>query len=1356
MWIATEDGLNKYDGYKFTTYRHDPHDSTSLSNNNLTSLYDDPSGNLWISTIGGGLNKYNHEKDHFFNYTPDPNNPESISTNVMQQTVGFNYDGKAVLWVGTQFGLNKMDLVTQKFKHYQHSDKGFPYTYIEAMIVDSLGFVWIGCTEGGLYKFDPKTELFTNYQHDPENPYSLSDNSVSSIWLDSSGILWVGTSNGGLNKFDQKKEQFIRYQHDPYNPHSLSHKFVVAIYEDRAGILWVGTAAGGLNRFNRETGHFSHYKYEPGNSNSLGDNTVMCIYEDISSVLWVGTWEGIYKFDPGKTEFSDYKQIPGNPNSLSNSYIWSIYESDYGGQRTLWVGTKTGGLNKLDRNSGKYTHYQHDLNNSKSIPSNLISALFEDRAGILWIGTWGDGLIKFDPIREQFTQYINDMDDPISISSNIIRTIFEDNSGILWIGTQGAGLNRFNRETGKFSFIGFRTQIMQIYEDQSGVLWIAAFSGLKKLDRETEQYTTYWHNPDDPNSISSNKVISIHEDKTGRLWFGTIGGGLNKFNRESGEFISYTMKNGLPNDVINGILEDTQGNLWLSTNNGLSRFNPETGKFRNYDVDDGLLGNQFYPGVCYKSKDGEMFFGGTKGLNAFYPDRLRINPHIPEIVITDFQIFNEPVAVKKEKSDEKNNVYTLPKHISLLEEIELSYRENIFSFEFAALDYRRPQKNKYAYLMEGVDPDWVFIDASRRFATYTNLDPGEYTFKVKGSNNDGLWNEEGSSIKIIITPPWWKTNPAYTFYIFLVGFIVFGVWRFQTNRLKIKHELELEHVHTEKLEEVDQLKSRFFANISHEFRTPLTLILGPIEQMISGKLKGNLVEHYKIIRRNGKRLLQLINQLLDLSKLESGKLKLQARATEILVQAFESLAVRKKITLKFNSEMNSQEVYIDVDKFEKIINNLLSNAFKFTPEHGEILVNLTAVIPAKAGIQKGIVQKEIQSKKWIPHQVRDDNIGNSQSKMMEITITNTGPGIPPDRLDKIFDRFYQVDDSSTRHQDGTGIGLALTKELVELHHGKINVSCRGNGPHALTVFFVSLPITKDNFKPEEIFEEPVLEETAGLELIETDVSIVEDEPPKETIRPSRKSAPLLLIVEDNPDVTTYIRSFLDQDYRIITATNGKEGWQQAGKKYPDLIISDVMMPEMDGFELCQKLKSDENTSHIPVILLTAKADIDSRIEGLEFGADDYISKPFDDKELRVRVKNLIEQRKKLREKFTRMIEIKPGEIAATSMDEQFLKRLLDVFENHISEADYNTESFASEIGMSRSNLYRKIQALTNQSTNDFIRSLRLKRAAQLLRKSTGTVSEIAYAVGFNSPSHFSKIFRQQFGQSPSNFANHGK
>jgi signal transduction histidine kinase/ligand-binding sensor domain-containing protein/DNA-binding response OmpR family regulator len=1364
MWFGTRYGLNKYDGYKFTVYLHDPADSTSIGSNSIETLFEDRTGVLWIGTNQGGLNKFNREKENFTRYIFNNNGPNQLQSNSISQIAGFQYKGKNVLWIGTQNGLYKMDMTSQKFKHYLPSNKDFPYNYIEAMVVDSSGMLWLGCTEGGLYKFNPETEQFTNFLHDPNNPNSLNDNRVTSLFLDKSGILWIGTFYRGLSRFDPKKEQFIHFQPDPDKPGSISDEFVHSFFEDQNAVLWISTAGGGLNRFDREKEEFTHYQHKPGDPTSLCDNTVLCVYKDRSSVLWIGTFGGINKIDPRKKQISYFKQMPGNPNSLMDIYIWSICESNWDDNINLWIGIKTGGLSKLDRRMGKYTHYQYNPKKSSGLPSNHILSLYEDRSGILWIGTYGDGLIKFNQKTEAYTQYMNDRNNPKTISCDIINSIFEDSKGNLWIATRTGGLNKLDRNTDNFSQIGIRMHTLYVYEDKSGIIWLATLQGLKKYDPETEKFHTYINDPENPNSINTDQVNYIYEsdqDDSDVLWIGTSGGGLNKFERNTEIFTHFTVDDGLPDNVINGILEDDHGNLWLSTNKGLSRFNSVTQKFRNYDVNDGLLSNQFNLGVCSKSFNGEMLFGSTKGLIAFHPDSLLDNIHIPEIVITEFQLFNENVEIEKLNSIENDEFYKLTAAISQLKEIELSYKENIFSFEFAALDYRSPQKNQYAYKMEGVDPDWVYTDASRRFATYTHLDPGEYTFTVRGSNNDGVWKEEGTSIKIVINPPWWRTNLAYMLYVFLAGFIVFGIWRFQSNRLKMIHQLEIKHLHAEKLEEVDRMKSRFFANISHEFRTPLTLIKGPVKQMLQGEFIGNVKDQYKMILRNSDRLLGLINQILDLSKLESDEIKLQVAETDIIhylrgiVLSFSPLAESKKVTLKFNFTENSLTGYIDLDKLEKIVNNLLSNAFKFTPENGEVAVY---VIPTKVGIQKS--KRILYPRQKAGRQVRDDIHSH-----LQFTVSNTGDGIPSDHINKIFDRFYQADDNYIKDGESSGIGLALTKELVEVYHGEIAVS---SIPDKTTTFVVTLPIARECFKEDEIKETtetggrrqetenseisinqtPAFLTDRDLRSAPTDLqSPFSDVPPE---APGLRS-PLIILVEDNPDVTSYISSFMKNDYNIITAEDGRIGLKNTLDKYPDLVISDVMMPEMDGFELCQKIKSDERISHIPVILLTAKADLDSKIDGLEFGADDYVTKPFEARELQIRSKTLIEQRRKLREKFSLLVDLRPEDIATSSMDEQLLQHLLAVFEDHMEESDFTLEHLAKEIGMSRTHLNRKIQALTNLSTRDFIRTLRLQQAARLLSNTSGTISEIAYKVGFNNLSYFSRVFRKHFGRLPSEY-----
>jgi signal transduction histidine kinase/DNA-binding response OmpR family regulator len=569
-------------------------------------------------------------------------------------------------------------------------------------------------------------------------------------------------------------------------------------------------------------------------------------------------------------------------------------------------------------------------------------------------------------------------------------------------------------------------------------------------------------------------------------------------------------------------------------------------------------------------------------------------------------------------------------------------------------------------------------------------------------------------------------------------------------RQRLKHDLELEHIHAEKLEELNRIKSRFFANISHEFRTPLTLITGPVKQMLLGEFRGNLKEQYRMILRNGHRLLRLVNQLLDFSRLESGGMKLQVALINVikyikgLVLSFSSLAERNKITLKFDSEVESIMGYFDRDKLEKIISNLLSNAFKFTPKQGKIEVRIRVHKAFSDKINNTFLTDHNVSLQQSPFKILNSDFVN-------ITISNTGPGIPQDQMNKIFDRFYQVDDSVTRRQEGSGIGLALTKELVEIHHGKIDLQCSRTGQSTLTTFTVSLPLTKDHFKPEEIIQESILENTKELKAEEIDKVIVEREESGETLLTQKKSAPTLLIVEDNPDVTSYIRSFMEKDYRIVDASNGEVGFKKAIDKVPDLIISDVMMPEKDGFELCQKLKSDQRTSHIPVILLTAKADMDSKIEGLEYGADDYIAKPFEDKELQIRSNNLIEQRRQLRDHFRKELVFNPAKITVNSIDEQFLDKVNKHIEQHMDDMEYTVEKLSYDIGMSRQHLNRKLHSLTDHSARDFIRSMRLRRAAQLLQKRNDMITQIAYQVGFNNLSYFTKCFRKQFGQSPSQY-----
>ena len=781
MWFGTQDGLNKYDGYQFTVYKYNEFDSHSISDNFITSIYEDKSGILWVGTGNGGLNKYDQKTQQFTQYKLDPKNSNSLGSN---RILSIYEDKLGTLWIGTgNGGLNKFDRNTKQFTRYIHNPRkpdSLADNTVFSIHEDKLGTLWIG-TSGGLDKFNRETQQFTHYTHDPTNSSSLSNNTVLLIYEDQLGKLWIGTNGGGINQFNYETGQFTHYTHDIANPNSLSHNTVSSIAEDRFGNLWLVTSSWygnsygtTLDKFEPKTEKFTHYTHDSANPNSLSENTVASIWRDNSGMLWVGTgFSGINKLDQKDRKFTHYKHDLANPNSLITNHVMSIYEDKAG---LLWIGTEDG-LDKFDRKTGKFTHYTHDPDNPNSLSNNGVWSTYEDHFGTLWIGTFGGGLNKFDRETGKFTHYTHDPDNPNSLSDDTVTSIYEDHTGTLWLGTFSGGLNQFNYKTGKFIHYTHDpnnphslsdNNIWSIYEDHSGTLWMGSYGGggLNKFNRQTRQFINYKHDPNDPNSLSNNNVISIYEDQSGILWITTYGGGLNKFDREKEQFTHYSKKDGLPSTSLLGILCEENGTLWISTTKGISKFNPKTETFRNYDVDNGLQGNEFDGVKAYlKSKTGEMFFGGLNGFNSFYPERVKDNPHIPPIVLTDFKKFNESVKLKTAIAETK--------------EIKLSYKDNFFGFEFAALDYTNPKKNQYAYKLEGFDKDWIYT-GTRRYASYTNLDGGTYIFRVKGSNNDGVWNEQGTSIKISITPPPWKTWWAYSLYMMVLVSAVLGYVQWRT------------------------------------------------------------------------------------------------------------------------------------------------------------------------------------------------------------------------------------------------------------------------------------------------------------------------------------------------------------------------------------------------------------------------------------------------------------------------------------------------------------------------------------------------------------------------------------------------
>ncbi len=787
MWFATEDGLDKYDGYNFTIYKNNPLDKNSISDNFIWTIYEDKSGTIWVGTNSGGLCRFNRNTEEFTKYKHDRNNPNSLSNNNVRTIFE---DSKGVLWIGTEGGgLNKFDREKGKFIHFKHNpnnQNSLSNNVVLSIFEDSKGTLWVG-GDGGINKFERNNQKFVSYQYNPNNQLSLSNNVVFSIYEDHENNFWIGTSNG-FNLFDRNTGTCKRFFSNTDILSNLDNNRINSILEDKNGTLWVATG-GGLYEFNRKRKRFISLRQTESHSASLSNNNILSICQDYSNIIWIGTGEGgIFKFDRERIKFKHYHYDPTNQNSLSYNTVRSIYQDKSG---IVWIGTLGGGLNRLDRKKDIYKHFIHQSNNEFSLSNNSVSSILRDKQGTLWIGTWGGGLNKVVVNKSngslKFLHYEHNPEDKYSISNNIVQSIYEDTKGRLWIGT-GIGLDIFDKKSGKFfSYINnpqdpssiSENQIQScVTEDRNGYLWIGTWNGLNKLNLSdisnkppfnNLKFIHYTHIADDPNSLSDNRVISVLEDNSGNIWFGTYGGGLNELpvdQQKIGEpnnakFVHYEMKDGLASNIIYGILEDDENNLWLSTDNGLSRFSTLTKIFRNYYQSDGLQGNQFFWGANFKGLNGELFFGGTNGVDAFFPATLKDNKHVPPIVITDFQIFNKPVEIAKDDSPLKQS-------ITMTKEITLPYSKNVFSFEFAALDYTVPSKNQYAYMMEGFDKDWV-KSGSRRYVTYTNLDPGKYIFKVKGSNNDGTWNEKGASIKLIILPPFWKT-----WWFIIIAFLVIG------------------------------------------------------------------------------------------------------------------------------------------------------------------------------------------------------------------------------------------------------------------------------------------------------------------------------------------------------------------------------------------------------------------------------------------------------------------------------------------------------------------------------------------------------------------------------------------------------
>jgi signal transduction histidine kinase/ligand-binding sensor domain-containing protein/DNA-binding response OmpR family regulator len=1299
MWFGTDDGLNKFDGTKFTVYRHIPGDSGSLRANEILALHEDRKGNLWIGTSGGAVSLYDRKKDRFVQF-PAAGDTSGLVPNAVVRGICSDHAGK--IWIAQFLSPYVLDPVSGKLTKMEIAYKppgpsrGFS---LECIFADSKGRIWVG-TDNGLFLYRPATHSFSRFGHDPSDKGSLADDHVNVLSEDGSGHLWIGT-NHGLCMLRNDGASFIRYSDMDPGDKVLGQKAINAIVPDADGKLWIGTMEG-LHILDPQTHHAITYLPD-GKAHGLTSKTVRSIYIDKEGIYWLGTYRGgIDKYDKNLNLFDVRLSDAFPDNGTKGLAVTSFAERRDG---NVWIGTDDRGLYIFDRRTGGLKPVRlNTKDNERDTPA--VQALKIARDGRLYIGTLEAGLFVMDTATGKVSRLITGRGTADS-EGNTVHNILQDSKGRFWVGTNGQGVDlvKDDRVIKRYTPLPVETNdvvlplngyIRALEEDRDGDIWIGTHGGgLAILDPDDDHFTVYTQSN---SRLPFDKVHALLCDSKGRMWVGTYGGGLSLFNKNTRQFINYTEKDGLQNTTIYEIVEDAEGHIWVSTNTGLSCFTPETGTFRNFTCLNGLQNNNFVHGAGMRLSDGELLFGGLQGFNYFYPSQLTVNRNVPAVILTDLQIAN--------KSVQPGPASPISDQISVATAIRLDFKQN-FALSFVALNYTLPIQNQYAYKLDGVDKDWNI--GTTNTARYTNLDPGQYVFHVKASNNDGLWSKEERSITIFVRPPLWRTIYAYILYALAAGGLLFYSRHRGIARIRNKFELERERAETRRTQELDRLKLKFLTNLSHEFRTPIALIMGPVTELLSQQQEERSKDKLNMIRRNARRLLNLVNQLLDFRKMEEQELRLLLTAGELvsfvkdIVHSFADLSGRKHIQLNFISNIPRLYVLFDHDKIERILFNLLSNAFKFTLEEGSISVAVDAPDwPVAAG-----------------------------TKQVSIRVADTGIGIPADKLQQIFERFFQHPAGDAVLNQGTGIGLSITKEFVRMHGGTIEVESEPGKGSTFTIYLPLQPVSQTfiSTQPSDEPETPVVKDDT------TDTS----------------EMATVLLVEDNEDFRFYLKDNLKREYRIIEAANGNEGWQKALSAHPQLIVSDISMPHMDGIILSKKLKADKRTCHVPIILLTALTGEAQEMQGLETGANDYITKPFNFEVLHAKMRSLLELGRNLKSTYSRQIRLLPPEPAVQTEDERLLQAVVRCLEENLMNPQLSVEFLSRQVGMSRASLYSKLLEITGETPVEYIRSFKLQKAAILLEKSDLTIAEIAYQTGFSAPNYFAKAFKRKYNTLPSDY-----
>ncbi|MCL6266327.1 hybrid sensor histidine kinase/response regulator transcription factor [Flagellimonas myxillae] len=1277
VWIGTNNGLNRYDGLDIKIYNQQ---NSNLASNDITDILIDSTKKMWIATSDGGLHLYDNISDDFDVFRSDPNDKTSIPSNKINVLYE---DSKGNIWIGTENGFCLFDKESKKFISWLNSFSSGVTCFLET----ERGLL-IGTFGDGLKFYNQENQILEDILWDNANL-----NFIHTIAKFDNNEFLVGTSGSGLLLLDIEGKRVSDFLGDQLS-NEKSVKIIRTIRRDKDGDFWIGTDGDGLMRINNPNGDnptVARYVHNSQVASSLSGNAIFDIFIDVQTNIWVGTaWNGINYL----SRTNNFNIILSDIEGESTSPVLSIYKTS----DKLLMGLDGKGLTIHESPSGT-TH----LLKENDLGASYVQHIMEATDGTLWLGTFTRGLINIDS-NGRILKSFNNENEHSALKYNDIRYIVEDHRKNFWIASWEGGLSYLDTETNEFAHYTKQSEKINSLSSNNIVslakdgrhLWIATFGGgINLLDTKTKKFRHFRYEENNENSISSDNTFSLLKDSRGFLWIGTAGNGVNRYDPKEDCMERFDHDEVIRYASVVSIVEDNHGKIWFGTKDGVFNFDYDKYKFSSFPS----LHDEFHINSSFVDSTGTLYFGGLQGVTSFNPDEISNTSASPEIVITDFKLFNKSLPI------EPSGV--LDKSILLTDKLSLKYNQDVVTFNFSALQFPFASRMEYAIKMENFDPEWRNI-GEERSATYTNLRSGDYIFRVIGREKGMDWGDNEASIEVEVLKPLWFEWWAYFLYAMLLLFILYWLRRYTVAWERMKANLRLEQITNEKNEEVHNIKQRFFMNISHEIRTPLTLIMGALNGLGKEALSLKDQKRLKTVNKNASRLMNLMEELLNFRKLESGSINLEVSENDVvgfireIYLAFGQQAIDNAIDFQFVATNDTIWLWFDKRQLEKTVVNLVSNAFKFTPVNGKIKIEIS-----------------------------------TQKKQVRIRVSDTGDGIPEEKLSKIFNRFYQ---NSVTEKSGFGIGLSIAYEIIKLHSGEIKVdSIEGKGSE----FTILLPTGRNHFPKESIVLPSSQQPIYSLEDPEDIDELLEmmDSDPVETV----------LIVEDHEELRGYVRGVLEAHYKVIEASNGENGLKVALKQIPDLIISDIMMPGMDGMKFCRSLKSSVVTSHIPIILLTALSSMDDKLRGYEIGADDYVTKPFSEELLLAKVKSLLHNRELIRRKFNTDGLLLPRDLALNSTDQGFLEKLTELIETHLDAPDFGANQLSREMGMSHSVLYKKIKALSGMNMVEFIRDYKLRIAKKLLENQSNSVTEVCYKVGYSDRKYFSKLFKQRFGVPPSSF-----